>query len=79
MNDWRTILTLVFVLHLFVAYMIEVCLGSRPGFYNAELGIEVGCGKRTRLSNKEFFFRYVPIMLGVASFLLLVARCKYIR
>jgi hypothetical protein len=74
MNDWRTILALVLVLYILFAYMIEVILGSRPGLYNAELGKDAGCGKRTRLSNREFFFRYLPIMLGIAGSLLLIAQ-----
>lgn len=74
MNDWRIILILVLVLCILIAYMIEVILGSRPGLYNAELGSDAGCGKRTRLSNKEFFFRYLPIILGIAGFLLLIAQ-----
>ena len=74
MNDWRVFITLVFLLYILVAYVIEVVLGSRPGLYNAEIGNDVKCGKRTRLSNREFFFRYLPIMLGVAGSLFLLTQ-----
>lgn len=74
MNDWRTVLALVFVLYILLAYIIEVILGSRPGLFNAEIGKDAGCGKRIRLSNREFFFRYVPCLLGIVGFLLLIAK-----
>jgi hypothetical protein len=77
MRDWRLFIPLVVLLCITVAYIIEVILGSRPGMYNAELGRDVHCGKRTRLSYKEFFFRYLPIMLGVAGLLFLLAQLSY--
>ena len=77
MNDWRIVLAMALVLYILITYMIEVILGSRPGTYNPELGQDAGCGKRTRLSNREFFFRYLPIMLGIASVLLLLSQLKF--
>lgn len=74
MNDWRIFIGLTFLFYIIVAYIIEVILGSRPGIYNAELGTDVNCGKRKRLSNREFLFRYLPIMLGVAGTLFLLAQ-----
>jgi len=74
MSDWRILIPLVVLLCITVAYIIEVVLGSRSGMYNAELGRDVPCGKRTRLSNKEFFFRPLPITLGVSGLLFLLAQ-----
>ena len=74
MNDWRIVLVMVLVLYILITYMIEVILGSRAGIYNPELGQDAGCGRRTRLSRKEFFFRYLPIMLSVAGLLFLIVQ-----
>jgi hypothetical protein len=77
MNDWEILVAVAFLLCIIVAYIIEVILGSRLGTYNAELGYsELGndgdCGTRT-LSNREFFYRYLPLMLGGAGLLFLLA------
>lgn len=69
MSDWRIVLALVVLLCILVAYIIEVLLGSRLGTFNAELGRDADCGKKTRLSHREFFCRYLPIMLGVGGIL----------
>ena len=79
MSDWRTVLVMVLALYILIAYMIEVVLGSRSGLSSAELGFDAGCGGRTRLSNREFFLRYLPIMLGIAGVLTVVAQCNPIN
>lgn len=73
MNDREILMVVAFLLCILVAYTIEVILGSRPGIYNAELSNDGDCDKRTQLSNREFFSRYLPIMLGGTGLLFLLA------
>jgi len=76
MHDWRVITALVMLLYILLAFLIEVVLGSSITIYNAELGMDGPCDKVQRLSSREFFGRYLPILLGVCALLLLVARIR---
>ncbi len=73
MDDWR-VLTALIALYILVAYIIEVVLGSSTSIYNSELGVAGSCDTMQRLSNREFFGRYLPILMGIFALLLMVAR-----
>lgn len=76
MDDWRVITALVALLYILLGYTIEVVLGSSSTLYNAELGIDDTRDKVQRLSKREFFGRYLPMLLGVFALLLLVERIR---
>lgn len=76
MDDWRVITGLVVLLYILLASVIEVVFGSSSAVYNAELGMDATCDKVQRLSKREFFGRYLPMLLGVFTLLLLTARIR---
>lgn len=76
MDDWRVINALAALLYILLAYIIEVVLGSSSTLYNAELGMNDTRDKVQRLSKREFFGRYLPMLLGVFALLLLVGRIR---
>lgn len=73
MSNWAYALIAVLLVYILIAYIIEVHLGSNKEVYNAELGMDSACGKRTRLSRKEFFRRFLPRTLGAAAGVFLLA------
>ncbi len=76
MDDWRVITALAALLYILLASVIEVVLGSSSTVYNGELGMDATCDKVQRLSQREFFGRYLPMLLGVFALLLLVERIR---
>lgn len=72
MNNWAYAIISVLLLYILIAYIIEVHLGSNKEVYNAELGMDSACGKRTQLSHKKFFRRFLPRILGAAAGLFLL-------
>lgn len=76
MDDWRIITALVALLYILLASVIEVVLGSSSTLSNAELGMDAPCDTMQRLSKREFFGRYLPMLLGVLALLLVVARIR---
>ena len=74
MDDWRVLTAQAALLCILVAYIIEVVLGSCTSIHHGELGVVGSCDTMKRLSNREFFGRYLPLLLGVLALLLLVAR-----
>ena len=76
MDDWRVITALVALLYILLGYTIEVVLGSSSTIHNAEIGMDDTRDKVQRLSQREFFGRYLPMLLGVFALLLLVERIR---
>jgi hypothetical protein len=76
MNYLSITIVLALVVFLIVSYFIEVVHGSQSGLFNAELGYNADSSNRTHLSNREFFFQYLPIMLGIAGLLFLLAHIE---
>ena len=76
MDDWRIITALVALLYILLAYVIEVVLGSSSTLSNAELGMDATRDTMQRLSKREFFGRYLPMLLGVFALLLVVERIR---
>jgi hypothetical protein len=76
MDDWRVITALAALLYILLAYIIEVILGSSSTLYNGELGMNDTRDEVQRLSQREFFGRYLPMLLGVFALLLLTARIR---
>ena len=74
MEDWRVLTALVALFCILVVYLIEVVLGSSSSIYHGELGLDGSCDTMQRLSGREFFGRFLPILLGMFALLLVVDR-----
>jgi len=48
---------------LAVFYIIEVLLGSCTGVYEPEIGYVSSCKEITKLSHREFFTEFLPLLL----------------
>ena len=62
------------LLCLMACYLIEVVCGSSLATFNAEIGCERDYGEPTRLTNKQFFLQFLPIVFCSAGLLSLLAR-----
>ena len=62
MDDWRVLTAQAALLCILVAYIIEVVLGSCTSIHHGELGVVGSCDTMKRLSNREFFGRYLPLL-----------------
>jgi hypothetical protein len=61
------------LLCLIGCYLIEVVCGSSPATSNPEIGCEADCSEPSRLTNKQFFLQFLPIIASVAGLLSLLA------
>ena len=61
------------LLCLMACYLIEVVCGSSLATFNAEIGCEADFGEATRLTNKQFFLQFLPIIFCSAGLLTLLA------
>jgi hypothetical protein len=61
------------LLCLIGCYLIEVVCGSSPATSNPEIGCETDFSEPSRLTNKQFFLQFLPIIASMAGLLSLLA------
>lgn len=62
------------LLCLALSYILEVILGSSLETHNAEIGIDVDLCITIKLTNKQFFLQFLPIVSIIVGLLALVAQ-----